>query len=146
MSPTNAHLGVNNDLQLMSKSAISMERSFFSNPTHNATATDFMSPTSEAKIETKSALQFETKNLLRGQKPDLLQSAIYNRNNYTLNSNYNREHQAKRSEDGLSIFKPKNSYGIKSRELNNNISYMPHKRPNTQSVAVHRRVNSQAIS
>ena len=128
-----------NDLQPMSKSAISVDRSFFSNPTYNAAASqapDFMSPISDRKIETHTSFFPDNNNPLKGKKLDNLQSAIYNRQNFTLNSNYNREHQAKRSEDGLSIYKPKNSLGVKNREQIHDVSYMPQKRPNTQSMTV----------
>ena len=59
---------------------------------------------SDRKLETKTSFFPDHNNPFKNKKPDLLQSAIYNRHNFTLNSNYNREHQAKRSEDGLSIF------------------------------------------
>ena len=51
-------------------------------------------------------------NFARLKKDDFLSSAVYNKNNYTLNSNYNREHEARVDADGLSYHQPPNTVGL----------------------------------
>ena len=54
-------------------------------------------------------IQQSPENFQRIKKREFLESAVYNKSNYTYNSNYNREHEARRSTGGLSIYRAPSS-------------------------------------